>query len=51
MDDFRVIGPVNAASALYNSMIHPLFPQPIFGGIWYQGRSDFIAKLLEHKVL
>lgn len=29
-----------AASALYNSMIHPLAGVPIAGAIWYQGESN-----------
>ena len=32
----------NAASVLYNSMIHPFLPMPIYGGIWYQGESNVI---------
>jgi len=30
----------NAASVLYNAMIHPFIPMPIFGAIWYQGESN-----------
>jgi len=30
----------NAASVLYNAMIHPFNPMPIFGAIWYQGESN-----------
>jgi len=30
----------NDASALWNAMINPLLPMPIFGGIWYQGESN-----------
>lgn len=30
----------NAATVLYNAMIHPLLSMPIFGAIWYQGESN-----------
>jgi len=30
----------NEASVLYNAMIHPFIPMPIFGAIWYQGESN-----------
>lgn len=32
--------PPNGASQLYNAMINPFLPMPIFGGIWYQGESN-----------
>jgi sialate O-acetylesterase len=32
--------PPNGASQLYNAMIHPLHPMPIYGAIWYQGESN-----------
>ncbi|MHC4213059.1 MAG: sialate O-acetylesterase, partial [Planctomycetota bacterium] len=32
--------------ALYNSMIHPLLPFPVKGGIWYQGESNRADGLL-----
>jgi sialate O-acetylesterase len=32
--------PPNGASQLYNAMIHPFLPMPIYGGIWYQGESN-----------
>jgi sialate O-acetylesterase len=32
--------PPNGASQLYNAMIHPLIPLPIYGAIWYQGESN-----------
>ncbi|MHC4213625.1 MAG: sialate O-acetylesterase, partial [Planctomycetota bacterium] len=32
--------------ALYNSMVHPLLPFPVKGGIWYQGESNRADGLL-----
>jgi sialate O-acetylesterase len=30
----------NGASVLWNAMIHPFLPMPIYGAIWYQGESN-----------
>jgi len=30
----------NEAMVLYNAMIHPFIPMPIFGAIWYQGEAN-----------
>jgi sialate O-acetylesterase len=32
--------PPNGPSQLYNAMIHPFLPFPIFGATWYQGESN-----------
>jgi len=40
---FSTVSPgegANAATALYNAMIHPFIPMPVFGAIWYQGESN-----------
>ena len=38
---FRSGEPQNGASHLYNAMIHPYFRMPIYGAIWYQGKTNF----------
>ena len=34
----------NQPAVLYNAMIHPFLPMPIFGAIWYQGESNTIEE-------
>jgi sialate O-acetylesterase len=35
-----VNSPPNGASQLWNAMINPFLPMPIYGAIWYQGESN-----------
>lgn len=39
-DELRPPGQLQAATALFNGMIHPLCPYTIAGVIWYQGESN-----------
>ena len=37
----------NEATVLYNAMIHPLLPMPIYGAIWYQGSYIWNSSLMK----
>ena len=37
----------NHPSAIYNAMVHPFLPMPVYGAIWYQGNAAQDCAIVE----